>query len=95
YGSYCYPYSLDSSEDSMGSHVSRVILFGVIPAIIPEIPVEVPIVPADPLVAPEVGVVFVTSSAGVLDLVDHSSFDSDPSKDSLPPTLELLLASLF
>ncbi|GJU94417.1 putative reverse transcriptase domain-containing protein [Tanacetum coccineum] len=40
-----------SSEENVGSHAPRVILFGVIPAIIP----EVPIVPADPIVTPEVG----------------------------------------
>ncbi|GKC27504.1 hypothetical protein Tco_1034798, partial [Tanacetum coccineum] len=50
------PISSNSSEESVGSYVPRVILFGVIPAIIPvipEVPAEVPIVPADPLVAPE------------------------------------------
>ncbi|GJX28774.1 hypothetical protein Tco_0236853 [Tanacetum coccineum] len=69
--------SSDSSEDSVGSHVPRVILFGAIPAIIPVIlvvPAEVPIVPADPLVAPEGGAVPVTSPIGVLDLVDYSIF---------------------
>nr|GEU94471.1 reverse transcriptase domain-containing protein [Tanacetum cinerariifolium] len=43
-----------SSEENVGSHVPRVILFGSIPAIIPVIPVvpaEVPIIPANPLVA--------------------------------------------
>ncbi|GJY74263.1 hypothetical protein Tco_0478694 [Tanacetum coccineum] len=93
------PILSDSSEDSVGSHVPRVILFGVIPAIIPVIPVvpaEVPIVPADPLVAPEVGAVSVTSLARVLDLVDYSSsFDSDPSEDSLPLAPELPLVSPF
>ncbi|GKA70135.1 hypothetical protein Tco_0776199 [Tanacetum coccineum] len=57
------PILSDSSEESVGSHVPRVILFGAIPGIIPVIPVipaEVPIVPADPLVAPEVGAVSVT-----------------------------------
>ncbi|GJU71981.1 hypothetical protein Tco_1263386 [Tanacetum coccineum] len=44
--------SSDSSEESVGSHAPRVILFGAIPAIIPVIP-EVPIVPADPIVTPE------------------------------------------
>nr|GEW49205.1 ribonuclease H2 subunit A [Tanacetum cinerariifolium] len=39
--------------------------------------------------APEVGAVFVTSLAGVLDLVDYSSSDSDPSENSLPPATEL------
>ncbi|GJZ44482.1 reverse transcriptase domain-containing protein [Tanacetum coccineum] len=42
----------DSSEESVGSHAPRVILFGVIPVIIHVIP-EVPIVPADPIVTPE------------------------------------------
>ncbi|GKG53723.1 hypothetical protein Tco_0555123, partial [Tanacetum coccineum] len=68
------------------------------PAIIPvilEVPVEVPIVPTDPLVAPEVGAVSVTSPTKVLDLVDYSSSDSDPSKDSLPPAPELPLVSPF
>ncbi|GJU23105.1 hypothetical protein Tco_1156447 [Tanacetum coccineum] len=75
----------DSFEECVGSHVPRVILFDVIPAIIPVIP-EVPIVSADPIVTPEVGTVSVISPAGVLDLVDYScSSDSDPSKDSLPP----------
>ncbi|GJX06875.1 putative reverse transcriptase domain-containing protein [Tanacetum coccineum] len=79
------------SEESVGSHVPRVILFGAIPAIIPVIPevsAEVPIVPADLLVAPEVGAVSVTLTAGVLDLVDYLSSDSDPSKNSLPPAPE-------
>ncbi|GKF76365.1 hypothetical protein Tco_0225809, partial [Tanacetum coccineum] len=70
------PILSDSSEESVGSHVPRVILFGAIPAIIPVIPVipvEVLIVPTDPLVAPEVGVISVTSPAGVLDLADSES----------------------
>ncbi|GKB06320.1 hypothetical protein Tco_0834553, partial [Tanacetum coccineum] len=92
------PISSDSSEESVDPHVTRVILFGAIPAIIPvifEVPAEVPIVPTDPLVAPEVGAVSVTSPTEVLDLVDYSSSDSDPSKDSLPPALELPLVSPF
>ncbi|GKE71533.1 hypothetical protein Tco_1529605, partial [Tanacetum coccineum] len=90
--------SMPRLGESVGSHVPRVILFGAIPAIIsviPEIPTEVPIVPADPLVAPEVEAVSVTSPARVLDLVDYSSSDSDPSKDSLPPAPELPLVSPF
>ncbi|GJX76010.1 hypothetical protein Tco_0322821 [Tanacetum coccineum] len=92
------PISSNSSKESVGSHVSRVILFGAIPAIIHvilEVPGEVPIVPADPLVAPEVGVVSITSPIGVLDLMDSSSFDSDLSEDSSPPALELPLVSPF
>ncbi|GJU78423.1 putative reverse transcriptase domain-containing protein [Tanacetum coccineum] len=89
------PVSSDLSEESVGSHVSRVILFGVIPAIIPEVPVEVPIVLADPLDSPEVGAISVTSPTRVLDLVDYSSFGSDPSEDSLPRAPELPLISPF
>ncbi|GJW09415.1 hypothetical protein Tco_1575242 [Tanacetum coccineum] len=84
--------SSDTSEESVGSHALRVILFGVIPAIIP----EVPIVPADPIVTPDVGAVSVVSPIGVLDLVDYSpSSDSDPSEDSLPPVPALPLVSPF
>ncbi|GKD26059.1 putative reverse transcriptase domain-containing protein, partial [Tanacetum coccineum] len=87
--------SFDSSEESMGSHAPRVIFFGVILAIIPVIP-EVPIILADPLVAPDVGTVLVVSPAEVLDFVDYSSsFDSDPSEDSLPPAPDLPLVSPF
>ncbi|GKC44226.1 hypothetical protein Tco_1061948 [Tanacetum coccineum] len=84
----------DSSEESMGSYAPRVFLFGAIPTIIHVI-LEVPIVPADPLVVSEVGAVSVTSPTGVLDLVDYSSFVADPSEDSLPPALELPLVSPF
>ncbi|GJV69102.1 hypothetical protein Tco_1484611 [Tanacetum coccineum] len=78
--------------ESVGSHAPRVILFGAIPAIIP----EVLVVPADPIVAPEVGTVLVVSPSRVLDLVDYSpSSDSDPSKDSLPPAPDLPLVSPF
>ncbi|GKE31468.1 hypothetical protein Tco_1450790, partial [Tanacetum coccineum] len=84
--------SSDSSEESVGSCSLRVILFGVIPAIIP----EVPIVPADPIVLPEVGTVSVVSPVGVLDSVDYSSSsDYDPSEDSLPPVPDLPLVSPF
>ncbi|GKC22465.1 hypothetical protein Tco_1024615, partial [Tanacetum coccineum] len=85
--------SSDSSEESVGSHAPRVILFGATPAIILVIP-EVPIVPAGPIVAPKEGTVLVVSPIGVLDLVDYSSSsDSDPSEDSLPPVPDLPLVS--
>ncbi|GKF93025.1 hypothetical protein Tco_0279744, partial [Tanacetum coccineum] len=71
------------------------IVFGAIPAIILVVPAEVPIIPADSLVAPEVGAVSITSPARVLDLVDYSFSDSDPSEDSLPPAPELPLVSPF
>nr|GEZ81068.1 hypothetical protein [Tanacetum cinerariifolium] len=92
------PISLDFSEESVGSHVPRVILFGALPAIILvilEVLTEVPIIHANPLVAPKVGPVSITSPTGVLDLVDYSSSDSDPSEDSLPPAPELPLAVPF
>ncbi|GKB53175.1 reverse transcriptase domain-containing protein [Tanacetum coccineum] len=87
--------SSNTSEESVGYHAPRVILFGVIPAIIPVIP-EVPIVPADPIVTSEVGTVSVVSPAEVLDSVDYSpSSDSDPSEDSLPPAPYFPLFSPF
>ncbi|GKA51671.1 hypothetical protein Tco_0744867 [Tanacetum coccineum] len=87
--------SSDSSEESVGYYAPRVILFGAIPTIILVIP-EVPIVPADPIVAPNMGAVLVVLPTGVLDLVDYSSSsDSDPSKDSLPPAPDLPLVSPF
>ncbi|GJV30075.1 hypothetical protein Tco_1386523, partial [Tanacetum coccineum] len=88
-----------SSKETVGSHVPRVILFGNIPIsilVIPVVPAEVPITLADPLVAPEVGVVSVISPTRMLDLVDYSSSsDYDPSEDSLPISPELPLVSLF
>nr|GEW63369.1 hypothetical protein [Tanacetum cinerariifolium] len=93
------PISSDSSEESVGSHVPRVILFGTIPTsilVIHVVPAEVPILPADPLVAPDVGAVSVISPTGVLDSVDYSSsFDPDPSVDSLPLAPELPMVSPF
>ncbi|GJR95813.1 hypothetical protein Tco_0267987 [Tanacetum coccineum] len=87
--------SSDSFEESVGPHASRVILFGAIPAIIPVIS-EVLIVPADPIVTPEVGTVPVVSPTRVLELVDYSSSSNyDPSKDSLPPASDLPLVSPF
>ncbi|GJU53201.1 hypothetical protein Tco_1226915 [Tanacetum coccineum] len=87
--------SSDSSEENVGSHAPRVILFGSIPAIIPVI-LKVPIVLADPIVTPEVGTVPVLSPTEALDLVDYSSSsNSDPSEDSLPPAPDLPLVSPF
>ncbi|GJS04424.1 putative reverse transcriptase domain-containing protein, partial [Tanacetum coccineum] len=79
-----------SFEESVGSHAPRVILFGAILDIIP----EVPIVLADHIVTSEVGIVLVVSPTGVLDLVDYSSSsDYDPSEDSLPPVPDMPLVS--
>ncbi|GJX22269.1 hypothetical protein Tco_0226714 [Tanacetum coccineum] len=87
--------SSDSSKKSVGSHSPQVILFGAIPAIIPVI-LEVPVIRVDPIVTPEEGIVPVVAPTKVLDLVDYSSsFDSDPSEDSLPPVPDLPLVSPF
>ncbi|GKB99819.1 hypothetical protein Tco_0985956 [Tanacetum coccineum] len=93
------PILSDSSEESVGSHVPRMILFGTIPTsilIIHVVPTEILIVPTDLLVTPKVGAGFVISPTGVLDLVDYSSSsDSDPSEYSLPPAPKLPLVSPF
>nr|GEY76043.1 hypothetical protein [Tanacetum cinerariifolium] len=93
------PISSNSYEESVGSHVPRVILFSTILTsihVIPVVPDEVPIEPVDLLVAPEVGAVYVISPTRVLDLVDYlSSFDSDPSNDSLHVAPELPLVLPF
>ncbi|GJX32659.1 hypothetical protein Tco_0242514, partial [Tanacetum coccineum] len=99
-------FSSDSSEESVGSHAPRVILFGVIPAIIPVIP-KVLIIPADPIVAPEDSL----PPAPNLPLVspflcsDDSEADSksepvekrpvSSSHDTLAPSFEFPLAPAF
>ncbi|GKA71935.1 putative reverse transcriptase domain-containing protein [Tanacetum coccineum] len=82
--------SSDSSEESVGSHAPRVILFGDIPAIIPIIP-EVPIVPADPIVAPEVGTVSVVSPTGA-DGESKPAEQRPERHESLTPSSEFPLA---
>ncbi|GJW48282.1 hypothetical protein Tco_0079928 [Tanacetum coccineum] len=88
------PEAVKKLSSLRSSPLASMILFGVIPAIIPVIP-EVPIVPIDPLVTLEVGAVPVISPTRVLDLVDYSSSDSDPSEDSFPLAPELPLVSPF
>ncbi|GKC90113.1 putative reverse transcriptase domain-containing protein [Tanacetum coccineum] len=86
--------SSDSSEESVGSQAPRVILFGIIPVIIPVI-LEVPIAPADPIVTPEVGAVSVISPTRVLDLADSESEPAEqrPERhESLTPLFEFPLA---
>ncbi|GJV80047.1 hypothetical protein Tco_1515917 [Tanacetum coccineum] len=73
--------SSDSSDESVGSSIPRVILIG-------SIPIEVP-------VAPEVGAAVVTSLTGVLELDTHSSSESDPSESSLPLVLVAPMVSPF
>ncbi|GJR44075.1 hypothetical protein Tco_1312178 [Tanacetum coccineum] len=69
--------SLYSSNESVGSSISRVILFG-------SIPIEVHVVPADLPITPEVGAADVALPVGVLELDTHSSSKSGPSEGSLP-----------
>ncbi|GJR49275.1 putative reverse transcriptase domain-containing protein [Tanacetum coccineum] len=84
----------DTSMKSVGSHGPRVILFWCY-LYYPDI-LEVLIVPADPIVTPEVGTVLLVLPAEVLELVDYSpSSDSDPLKDSLPHAPDLPLVSPF
>ncbi|GJR03910.1 hypothetical protein Tco_0526894 [Tanacetum coccineum] len=73
--------SSDSSDESVGSSIPRVILIG-------SIPVEVP-------VASEVGAAAVTSPVGVLELDIHSSSKVDPSESSLPPVPVAPMVSPF
>ncbi|GKB30469.1 hypothetical protein Tco_0869870 [Tanacetum coccineum] len=96
--------SSNSSRESVESSVSRVILFGTIPTDIPTIvptivpPVvrdDIPVIPNEtpiiPPAAPEAEAAIAASPARVLDLIIHSSIDSDPSEDISPsehvPTL--------
>ncbi|GKB97536.1 hypothetical protein Tco_0983673 [Tanacetum coccineum] len=80
--------SSDSSDESVGSSTSRIILFGIIPA---KIPIILPR-------APEAGVTVVASPTGVLDLITYCStnFDSteDISPSELAPTLLVMRSSL-
>ncbi|GJX34793.1 hypothetical protein Tco_0246350 [Tanacetum coccineum] len=85
------PISSDSSEESVGSYVLRVIIFGTIPTSIPVIlvvPAEVPIAPVDPLVAPKVGAVPVILPTRMLELPLVSPFlctdDSEADSESEP-----------
>ncbi|GKE70441.1 hypothetical protein Tco_1528513, partial [Tanacetum coccineum] len=85
--------SSDTSEESVGSHAPRVILFGAIPAIIHVIP-KVCIVLADPIVTPEVGAVSVVLPSGEVDSESEPA-DQRPvssSHDTLAPLSEFPLA---
>ncbi|GKE96838.1 hypothetical protein Tco_1581693, partial [Tanacetum coccineum] len=69
--------SSDSSDESVGSVMSRVILFGTILT-------EIPVVPTDLPIVPEVTAVAVALPAGALELESHSSSETDPSESPLP-----------
>ncbi|GJR73739.1 hypothetical protein Tco_0086104 [Tanacetum coccineum] len=73
--------SSDSSDESVGSPPSRVILFGDIPTVIPSTSVVAPktstIAPVISSVAPMVETTLVASPAGLCGLIPYSDSDSD------------------
>ncbi|GJT28095.1 hypothetical protein Tco_0908370 [Tanacetum coccineum] len=73
--------SSDSSEESVGSHVPRVILFGAIPAVIPSTSMIFPetstTAPVNSSAAPVIGMTVVASPTGLCGLVPYSDSDSD------------------
>ncbi|GKD50438.1 hypothetical protein Tco_1279414 [Tanacetum coccineum] len=75
--------SLDSFEERLGSHVSRVILFGAIHAVIPIIPEISSETHVISPVAPVIETTIVAPSTGLCDLVPYSDSDSD-SPDDIP-----------
>ncbi|GJX70902.1 hypothetical protein Tco_0308073 [Tanacetum coccineum] len=85
-------------EESVGSSISRVVLFGMIPIVIPTnvstiVPATIPSVIHDsaakiliiPPRALEAGVIVVTFLARVIDFITYSSTDSDSSEDPSTP----------
>ncbi|GKE04236.1 putative reverse transcriptase domain-containing protein, partial [Tanacetum coccineum] len=89
--------SSDSSDESVGSSPSRVILFGDIPIVIPSTSVVAPetstIAPVISSAAPVVETDLVTSPTGLCGLVPYSGSDSDsPDEMSLPEHISPLLA---
>nr|GEY05608.1 putative reverse transcriptase domain-containing protein [Tanacetum cinerariifolium] len=91
YDSSSYYYSPNATKENVGSIISRVILFGTIPAKIP----SVLIIPTDLSIAPEVVATAITLPAGVLDSIIHPSIETGPSEDPLPPAPELPMVSPF
>ncbi|GJV09117.1 putative reverse transcriptase domain-containing protein [Tanacetum coccineum] len=77
--------SSDSSDKSVGSPPSRVILFGVIPTVIPAIPVISSETPVVSPVAPVVETTIVAPPTGLRDLIPYSDSDSD-SPDNMAST---------
>ncbi|GJR92696.1 reverse transcriptase domain-containing protein [Tanacetum coccineum] len=89
--------SSDSSDESVGSPPSRVILFGDIPTVIPSTSVVAPetstIAPVISSAAPVVETTLVASPTGLCGLVPYSGSDSDsPDKMSLPEHISSLPA---
>ncbi|GJR79941.1 hypothetical protein Tco_0150726 [Tanacetum coccineum] len=81
--------SSDSSDESVGSPPSRVILFGDIPTVIPSTSVVAPetstIAPVISYAAPMVETTLVASPTGLCGLVPYTGFDSD-SPDEMSST---------
>ncbi|GJS23228.1 hypothetical protein Tco_0451860 [Tanacetum coccineum] len=91
--------SSDSSDESVGSPPSRVILFGDIPIVIPSTFVVAPetstIAPVISPAAPMVETTLVALPTGLCGLVPYSGFDSDsPDEMSSPEHISLLPAIL-
>ncbi|GJY85692.1 hypothetical protein Tco_0499718 [Tanacetum coccineum] len=89
--------SFDSSDESVGSPPSRVILFGDIPTVIPSTSVVAPetstIAPVISSAAPMVETTLVASPTGLCGLVPYSGSDSDsPDEMSSPEHISLLPA---
>ncbi|GKC23389.1 hypothetical protein Tco_1025539, partial [Tanacetum coccineum] len=89
--------SSDSSDESVGSPPSRVILFGDIPTVIPSTSVVAPETSTIALVishaAPVVKTTLVASPAGLRGLIPYSGFNSDsPDEISSPEHISLLPA---
>nr|GEU62375.1 hypothetical protein [Tanacetum cinerariifolium] len=85
------PISSATSDESVESPPSQVILFGAIPTIIlviPEVPIENPVIPP---VAHMVRMTVDTTPTGLRDLVPYSDSDSDSLDDVFPPKYISLL----
>ncbi|GJZ06176.1 hypothetical protein Tco_0539969 [Tanacetum coccineum] len=80
--------SSDSSDESVRSVMPRVILFGTILT-------EIPVVPTDLPIAPEVTAAAVASPAGALETEIHSSSETGPSESPLPPVPVAPMVSPF
>nr|GEU94031.1 hypothetical protein [Tanacetum cinerariifolium] len=94
------PISSYSSEESMGSYVPRVILFGTIPTsihVILVVPAEVPIAPADPIVAPKLPLVlpFLCSDDSEADNKSELTKQRPERHESLTPSSKFPLAPVI
>ncbi|GJV28944.1 hypothetical protein Tco_1385392 [Tanacetum coccineum] len=81
--------SFDSSDESVGSPPSRVILFGDIPTVIPSTSVVAPetsiIAPVISSAAPVVETTLIASPTGLCGLVPYSNSDSDSTDEMDSP----------